>query len=180
MVLKLEDKKTIVSEVASVAKQALSLVAAEYSGLTVAQLTRLRKSARHSGVHIRVVRNTLARRALEGTQFACMQPELVGPLILAFSTEDPGAAARLIKEFVKDNEKLKVKALAIENQLLPPEGLQQLASLPTRDEGIAQLMSVMKAPITKLVRTMAEPHAKLVRTFAAIRDAKSKQAESAA
>lgn len=173
MVLKLEDKKTIVNEVAQVAKQALSLVAAEYSGLTVSQLTGLRKSARESGVYVRVVRNTLARRALEGTQFACLQDKLVGPLLLAFSQEDPGAAARLIKEFAKLNEKLKVTALAIENQLLPPEGLDRLASLPTRDEGIALLMSVMKAPITKLVRTMAEPHAKLVRTIAAIRDAKA-------
>lgn len=172
MVLKIDDKKAIVSEVADVAKQAVSLIAAEYSGLTVAQLTGLRKSAREAGVYMRVVRNTLARRALEGTQFACMQQELVGPLVLAFSKEDPGAAARVIRDFVKDNEKLKVKALAIENQLLPPEGLQTLANLPTRDEAIAQLMSVMKAPITKLVRTMAEPHAKLVRTIAAIRDAK--------
>lgn len=172
MVLKIDDKKAIVSEVADVAKQAVSLIAAEYSGLTVAQLTGLRKSAREAGVYMRVVRNTLARRALEGTQFACMQQELVGPLVLAFSQEDPGAAARVIRDFVKDNEKLKVKALAIENQLLPPEGLQTLANLPTRDEAIAQLMSVMKAPITKLVRTMAEPHAKLVRTIAAIRDAK--------
>ena len=138
MVLKLDDKKTIVSEVAVVAKQALSLIAAEYSGLTVAQLTQLRKSAREAGVHMRVVRNTLARRALEGTSFACMQEALVGPLILAFSNENPGAAARLIKEFVKTNDKLKVKALAIDNQLLPPEGLNTLASLPTRDEGIAQ------------------------------------------
>lgn len=176
MVLKLEDKKTIVSEVAGVAKQALSLVAAEYSGLTVSQLTGLRKSAREAGVYMRVVRNTLARRALEGTQFACMQQELVGPLLLAFSQEDPGAAARLIKDFVKDNEKLKVKALAIDSQLLGPEGLAKLASLPTRDEAIAQLMSVMQAPITKLVRTMAEPHAKLVRTIAAIRDAKQSEA----
>lgn len=176
MVLKLEDKKTIVSEVAGVAKQALSLVAAEYSGLTVGQLTGLRKSAREAGVYMRVVRNTLARRALEGTQFACMQQELVGPLLLAFSQEDPGAAARLIKEFVKTNEKLKVKALAIDSQLLGPEGLTKLASLPTRDEAIAQLMSVMIAPITKLVRTMAEPHAKLVRTVAAIRDAKQSAA----
>ncbi len=172
MVLKLEDKKTIVNEVAVVARQAMSLIAAEYSGLTVEQLTGLRKSAREAGVYMRVVRNTLARRALEGTQFACMQEELVGPLLLAFSQEHPGAAARLIKEFVKSNEKLKVKALAIENQLLPASGLNQLASLPTREEGIAQLMSVMKAPITKLVRTMAEPHAKLVRTLAAVRDAK--------
>ena len=174
--LKLEDKKTIVNEVAVVAKQAVSLVAAEYSGLTVAQLTRLRKSARESGVYMRVIRNTLARRALEGTQFACMQDTLVGPLLLAFSTEHPGAAARLIKDFAKDNEKLVVKALAIDNQLLPPQGLNQLASLPTRDEAIAQLMSVMQAPITKLVRTMAEPHAKLVRTIAAIRDAKQSAA----
>lgn len=176
MVLKLEDKKAIVSEVAAVAKQAVSLIAAEYSGLTVSQLTGLRKSAREAGVYMRVVRNTLARRALEGTQFACMQQTLVGPLLLAFSTEDPGAAARLIKDFVKENEKLKVKALAIDSQLLPPEGLSKLASLPTRDEAIAQLMSVMKAPITKLVRTMAEPHAKLVRTLAAIRDAKQSAA----
>ena len=137
MVLKLDDKKAIVNEVADVAKQAVSLIAAEYSGLTVSQLTGLRKSARASGVYMRVVRNTLARRALEGTQFACMQQELVGPLLLAFSKEDPGAAARLIRDFVKDNEKLKVKALAIESQLLPPEGLTKLASLPTRDEAIA-------------------------------------------
>lgn len=176
MVLKLEDKKAIVSEVAEVAKQALSLVAAEYSGLTVAQLTSLRKSARETGVYMRVVRNTLARRALEGTQFACMQEKLVGPLLLAFSKEDPGAAARLIKEFVKQAENLKVTALAIDNQLLPPEGLNTLASLPTYDEAIAQLMSVMQAPIVKLVRTLAEPQAKLVRTLAAIRDAKQSAA----
>ncbi len=176
MVLKLEDKKTIVNEVAGVAKQAISLIAAEYSGLTVAQLTRLRKSARESGVYMRVVRNTLARRALEGTAFACIQQALVGPLLLAFSNDDPGAAARLIKEFVKENEKLKVKALAIDSQLLPPESLNALASLPTRDEAIAQLMSVMLAPITKLVRTLVEPHAKLVRTVAAVRDAKQSAA----
>lgn len=176
MVLKLEDKKTIVSEVAEVARQAVSLIAAEYSGLTVAQLTELRKSARESQVYMRVVRNTLARRALKDTQFACMQEELSGPIILAFSQQDPGAAARLIKEFVKANEKLKVRALSIDNQLLPATGLDALASLPTRDEAIAQLMSVMKAPVTKLVRTLAEPQAKLVRVLAAIRDAKQSEA----
>jgi large subunit ribosomal protein L10 len=176
VVLKLDDKKTIVNEVADVAKHAVSLIAAEYSGLTVSQLTNLRKTARESGVYMRVVRNTLARRALEGTQFACMQDVLVGPLLLAFSKDHPGSAARVIKAFVKDNEKLKVKALALDNQLLPAEGLNTLASLPTREEGIAQLMSVMKAPITKLVQTMAEPHAKLVRTIAAIRDAKQSAA----
>lgn len=176
MVLKLEDKKTIVNEVAGIAKNAVSLIAAEYSGLTVGQLTKLRKTARESGVYMRVVRNTLARRALEGTQFSCIQEKLTGPLVLAFSQEDPGAAARLIKAFVRDNEKLKVMALAIENQLLPPEGLNTLASLPTRDEAIAQLMSVMLAPITKLVRTLAEPHTQLVRAVAAIRDQKQSAA----
>lgn len=176
MVLKLDDKKAIVSEVAGVAKQAVSLVAAEYSGLTVGQVTSLRKSMRDAGVYMRVVRNTLAKRALEGTQFACMQQELVGPLVLAFSKEEPGAAARLIKEFAKTNDKLKVKALALENQLLPASSLDMLASLPTRDEAIAQLMSVMLAPVTKLVRTMNEPHAKLVRTIAAVRDQKQSAA----
>jgi large subunit ribosomal protein L10 len=172
VVLKLEDKKTIVNEVAVVAKQALSLVAAEYSGLTVGQLTGLRKSAREAGVYMRVVRNTLARRAVEGTPFACVQDELVGPLVLAFSQEDPGAAARLMKAFAKDNEKLKVRIVAIDGQVLPGDGLSKLASLPTRLEAIAQLMSVMNAPVTKFVRTLAAPHTKLVRTVAAVRDQK--------
>ncbi len=176
MVLKLEDKKAIVDEVAEVARNAVSLIAAEYSGITVSQMTQLRKTARESGVYMRVVRNTLARRSVEGTSFACIQEKLVGPLVLAFSKEDPGAGARLIKEFAKTNEKLKVMALALDNQLLPPEGLHALASLPTRDQAIAQLMSVMLAPVTKLVRTLAEPHAMLVRTVAAVRD--KKQAEA--
>lgn len=176
MVLKLEDKKNIVSEVAQVAQHASSLIAAEYSQLTVKQLTALRKSARQANVYLRVVRNTLAHRALENTPFACLQPALVGPLMLAFSHEDPGAAARVIKQFIKNNEQLRVKALAINQRLLPPESLTVLASLPTRDEAIAQLMSVMLAPITKLVRTLAEPHSKLVRLLAAVRDAKEQTA----
>lgn len=176
MVLKLEDKKAIVGEVAEVARQAYSLVAAEYRGLTVEQMTTLRKSARESGVYMRIIRNTLARRALEGTQFACVQDELVGPLLLAFSNEDPGSAARLIKAFIKDNEALKVKALVIDSRLLPASGLNQVASLPTRDEAIALLMSVMNAPITQFVRTLAAPHTKMVRTFAAIREKKESAA----
>lgn len=176
MVLKLDDKKAIVNEVSDIAKHAVSLIAAEYSGLSVGQLTNLRKSARENNVYLRVVRNTLARRAFADTQFACMQDSLVGPLILAFSKEDPGAAARLIKEFVKDNEQLKVKAVALDNQLLPAENIAKLAALPTRDQAIAQLMSVMIAPITCLVRTLAEPQAKLVRTLAAIRDKKQSAA----
>src|SRR5579883_1850470 len=164
MALNLESKKAIVSEVNQVAGQSLSLIAAEYSGITVERITQFRKSAREAEVDVRVVRNTLARRALEGTQFACIQEKLVGPLLLAFSKKHPGAAARLIKEFVKENEQLKVKALALENQLLPPQALDTLANLPTAEEGIALLMSVMKAPMGKLVRTIAEPHARLVRT----------------
>lgn len=172
MVLKIEDKKAIVNEVAEVARRAVSLVAAEYSGLTVGQLTNLRKSARNAGVYMRVVRNTLARRAIQDTSFSCVDKELVGPLLLAFSVDDPGAAARLIRDFSKENEKLKVKALAIENQLLPPSDLNKLASLPTKQEALAQLLSVMQAPITKFVRTLAAPQTKLVRTFAALRDQK--------
>jgi len=176
MALRLEGKKAIVAEVAEVAKNALSVIAAEYSGMTVAQLTDLRKTARDAGVQIKVVRNTLARRAFEGTQFACMQKSLVGPLVLAFSKDDPGVAARIVKEFVKKCEKLKVKALSVEGKLLAANDLNALASLPTRNEAIAQLMSVMQAPITKFVRTLAEPHGKLVRTLAAVRDQKQQTA----
>jgi large subunit ribosomal protein L10 len=172
MTLRLEDKKTIVAEVAQVAKTATAVVAANYAGLTVAQLTNLRKSARESGVYMRVIRNTLASRAFEGTDFACMQPALVGPLVLAFSKEEPSAAARLMKDFSKMYDKLVVKALSVEGKLLPATDLAALASLPTRPEAISQLMSVMIAPISKFVRTMAEPQAKLVRTLAAVRDKK--------
>ena len=176
MTLRLEGKKAIVAEMAQVAGQASSVIAAQYSGLTVAQLTELREKARESGVFMKVVRNTLARRAFEGTKFACMDTALVGPLVLAFSKDEPGAAARVFKDYVKKWEKLEVKALSIDGQLLPGTDLNRLASLPTRNEAIAQLMSVMIAPVTKLVRTLAEPHAKLVRTIAAVRD--KKQAEA--
>lgn len=176
MAIRLEDKKAIVAEVAEIAKHATSVVAANYSGLTVAQLTEMRKSARSVGVYMRVVRNTLARRAFEGTQFTCMDPALVGPLVLAFSKEEPSAAARLIKDFAKKYDKLVVKALSVDGALLPGKDLDRLASLPTRNEAIALLMSVMKAPITKFVRTLAEPHGKLVRTIAAIRDKKQQAA----
>lgn len=175
MALRLEGKKAIVAEVAKVANDAVSLVAADYCGLTVAQLTEMRKTARETGVYMRVVRNTLARRALEGTRFACMQPALVGPLVLAFSKDDPGAAARLMRDYVKKCDKLQVKALSVEGMLLPAADLARLASLPTRDEAIAQLMAVMRAPIEKFVRTLAEPHAKLVRTIAAVRDKKQQE-----
>lgn len=176
MALNLEGKKAIVAEVAEVAKSATSIVAAQYAGLTVLQLTELRKTARNSGVYLRVIRNTLARRAFEGTQFACMDPALVGPLVLAFSKEDPGAAARLIKDFAKKFEKLVVKAVSIDGALLPASDLNRLASLPTKEQAIAQLMSVMLAPVTKFVRTLAEPHSQVVRAVAAIRDKKQQEA----
>lgn len=176
MTLKLNDKKAIVADVAAVAKQASSIVAASYSGLTVAQLTHLRKLSREAGVEVRVVRNTLARRAFEGTQFSCMDPALVGPLLLAFSKDDAGAAARVFRDFAKKVEKLQVKALSVDGALLAAKDLNRLANLPTRNEAIAQLMSVMQAPITKFVRTLAEPHGKLVRTLAAVRDQKQQSA----
>ena len=176
MTLRLEDKKAIVAEVAEVAKHATSLVAADYCGLTVAQLTALRQAARDAGVYVRVVRNTLAKRAFEGTKFTCMDSVLTGPLVLAFSKEEPSAAARVFKNFSKTCEKLEVKALSLDGILLPASDLNRLASLPTRDEAISLVMSVMLAPITKFVRTLAEPHAKLVRTFAALRDKKQQEA----
>lgn len=177
MKLTRENKKQIVSEVASVANSAIVAIAAEYRGLTVAQMTKLRMNARNSNVYLRVLRNTLARKALENTHFECMKKELKGPLILAFSNEDPGAPARLFRDFSKQNECLAVKMLSIGGVVHPAAKLEAMANLPTRDEAIAKLMYVFKAPIEKFVRTLAEPHAKLVRTIAAIRD--QKQQESA-
>lgn len=172
MALNLEGKKQVVSEVAAVAAEAHSAVAAEYRGLGVEALTDLRSKARQGGVYVRVVKNTLAKRALEGTDFECMRDGLVGPLILAFSQEDPGSAARVIKDFGKENELLNVKMLSIGGQLLDASELDRLASLPTKEQAISMLMAVMKAPVEKFVRTLNEPHAKMVRTVAAIRDQK--------
>lgn len=172
MALTLEEKKAIVAEVSDVASRAHSAIAAEYRGMTVEQLTQLRVSARNSGVYLRVVKNTLARRAIEGTEFECMKDGLVGPLILAFSQEDPGSAARIMEKFSKENDKLIVKLVSIGGQLLGPGHLSAVATLPTRDEAISQLMSVMQAPIAKLARTLKEVPSKLVRTVAAVKDAK--------
>jgi len=173
MALRLEDKKALVTEVNAVAQTALSVVAAEYRGLPVSKLTELRAKARACGVYMRVVKNTLARRAVAGTQFECVGAKLKGPLILAFSQEDPGAAARLIKGFAKDNDKLVPTLVSIGGVVLSAGDLERVASLPTRDQALAQLLGVLKAPIGKFVRTLAEPHAKLVRTIAAVKDQKS-------
>lgn len=172
MALNLEQKKAIVAEVAEVASGALSAIAAEYNGLSAEQMTELRAKAREQNVYLRVVRNTLARRALEGTDFECMNVALVGPLVLAFSQDDPGAAARVVKDFAKANDKLQVKVVSIGGKLLAASELERLAKMPTKEQAISMLISVMKAPVEKFVRTLAEPHAKLVRTVAAIRDSK--------
>ena len=172
MSLTLENKKAIVTEVAGVAAKAYSAVAAEYRGMTVGQMTKLRKEARNNGVYLRVIKNTLARRAVQGTDFECMQKSLVGPLVLAFSQEDPGCAARVMEKFAKENDRLKVTVVSIGGKVLAPSQLSAVASLPTKDQAISMLMSVMKAPIEKLARTLNEVPGKLVRTVAAIRDQK--------
>ena len=155
MALNLDGKKVVVEEVAEYAAKAYAAVAAEYRGLTVTELTELRKNARETGVYLRVVKNTLAKRAVAGTEFECMQDQLVGPLMLAFSMEDPGCAGRLISEFSKTHKNLIAKIVAIGGQAYDGSELDRLAKLPTRDQGIAMLMSVMKAPVEKLARTLA-------------------------
>lgn len=172
MALNLEQKKAVVAEVAEVAAKALAAVAAEYRGLTVEEMTDLRVKARASGVYVKVAKNTLVRRAVAGTDYECMQEALTGPILLAFSMDDPGAAARLVKEYSKDHQKLIARLVAVGGQLFDASELERLSTLPTYDQAIAMLMGVMKAPIEKFVRTLAEPHAKLVRTVAAVRDAK--------
>jgi large subunit ribosomal protein L10 len=172
MALNLEDKKALVAEVAEVAAKAQSVVAAEYRGLSVGQMTELRAKARKSGVYMRVVKNTLARKALVGTAFESMGPKLKGPLVLAFSKDDPGAAARVVKDFAKVNEKLVAMLVSLGGQVLPGAELERVASLPTREQALSMLLGVLKAPIQKFVRTLAEPPAKLARAIAAVRDQK--------
>ena len=167
MALRLEDKKALVKEVNAVAGDSVTAVAAEYRGLTVAEMTELRKEARNAGVYMRVVKNTLARRAVEGTEFECMQDTLKGPILLAFAKDDPGAAARVIKNFAKEHNALQAVSLSAGGQLLPASDLATLADLPTLDQARAMLLGVMMAPMTKLARTLAEPSAMLARTLSA-------------
>ena len=172
MALKLEQKQAIVAEVNEAAGKALSAVVADYRGLTVGQMTELRAKARTNGVYLKVIRNTLAKRAMEGTDYECLKTALVGPILVAFSQQDPGAAARLLKEYSKTFVRLEVKALSIGGVLLGADQLDRVATLPTRDEALSLLMAVMQAPIAKLARTLNEVPAKLVRTVAAVRDQK--------
>lgn len=172
MPLRLEDKQAIVAEVNEAASGALSAVLADYRGLTVSELTELRKLAREQSVYLRVIRNTLARRAVAGTEFECLQDTFVGPTILALSIDDPGAAARLMKDFAKGHEQLEVKALAVGGEALGPEQLDRLANLPTRDQALGQLASVLQAPVTKLARTLNDVPGKVARVLAAVKDQK--------
>ncbi|MBA2649129.1 MAG: 50S ribosomal protein L10 [Legionella sp.] len=173
MRIDLAAKKVVVEEVTAVASKAISAVVADYRGLTVNQMTLLRSKARKSGVYLRVVRNTLTRRAFKDTELECLNDYLVGPLFIALSLEAPSDAARLLKEFTKTFEKLEIKALSVGGKIYKADQLEMVASLPTRDEAISKLMYVLKAPIEKFVRTLAEPTAKLARTLTAVKDKKS-------
>jgi large subunit ribosomal protein L10 len=172
MPLNLEDKKALVAEVAEVAASAQSVVAAEYRGITVSQMTDLRAKARAQGVYMRVVKNTLARKAVSGTSFEAIGSHLKGPLVLAFSKDDPGAAARVVKDFAKTNDKLVATLVSLGGPVLPGKDLDKVAALPTREQALSMLLGTLKAPIEKFVRTVAAPHTKLVRTIAAVRDQK--------
>lgn len=175
MAMKLEQKQIIVAEVSDIAKSSVSLIAADYRGIPVPAMTELRTKARDNGVYLRVVRNTLARRAFKDTEFECTHDALTGPMMLAFSREEPGAAARLLKDFKKANPTLEVVMIALGGKMVAPSQLDAVATLPTKDEAISRLMSVMQAPITKFVRTLAATPEKLVRTLDAVREQKASQ-----
>lgn len=172
MALSFAEKQAVVAEVSEVAAKAYSAIAAEYRGMTVEELTALLVQARQAGVYLRVVKNSLARRALAETEFACMREGLTGPLVLAFSRQDPGSAARVVADFAKTHPKLAVKLVSIGGRLLPASEITTLAKMPTYEEALSLLMAVMKAPVQKLARTLQEVPGKLARTLAAIRDAK--------
>lgn len=176
MPIGLKEKQAIVAEVNETASAALSAVMADYRGVSVDNMTELRKVARDQNVHVQVIRNTLAKRAFEGTEFECMNEVLLGPNILAFSLEDPGAGARLFKDFAKTNETFEIRALSVGGKLLAADQIDALAKLPTRDQGLAMLMSVMLAPVTKLTRTLNEVPTKVTRAVAAVRDQKQQEA----
>ena len=154
MALNLSQKQEVVAELADVAAKAHSLIAAEYAGITVGQMTSMRKKARENGVYLRVVKNTLASRAVQGTDYECVQDSLVGPLLYAFSTEEPGAAGRLIKEFAKGNDKLQPKIVSMGGQLYPVSHVDVLASLPTRDQALAMLARVLAEPASMFARAI--------------------------
>lgn len=176
MALNLEGKKQIVAEVSETASGALSLVIADSRGVNVTDMTELRAKAREANVKLRIVRNTLARRALADTEYECVSDTLAGPSLFGFSMEDPGACARIFKGFAKENDKFEIKALSVGGELLGADKIDVLAKLPTRDQALASLAAVMIAPVTKLVRTFNEVPTKVTRVVAAVKDKKAEEA----
>lgn len=178
MALSYQDKQAIVAEISDVASESISLVVADYRGLSVSQMTDLRKKARESDVYLRVVRNTLARRAFKDTEFECMDEALVGPLVFGFAKNEPGAAARLFKNFAKENDQLEVKALSLAGTFYDASQLDAVASLPSRDEAFSQLAAMLLAPVTNLARLLQEPSASLARALDSLKQQKEANGES--
>ncbi len=176
MPIGLKEKQAIVAEVNDAAGKALSAVMADYRGVPVAGMTQLRRQAREAGVYVRVIRNTLAKRAFEGTDYECLTGTLTGPNVLAFSLEDPGAAARVFKEFAREHDAFEIKALSVGGKLYPGDQIDVLAKLPTHDEALSTLMGVMLAPVTKLARTFNDVPGRVTRVMAAVRDQKQQAA----
>lgn len=172
MSLSLEEKKVVVEQVSNALSGSQAAIVAEYRGLTVEQMTNLRREARNAGVYLQVVKNTLVRRAVQGSDFECLDEHLKGPLALAAS-EDPVAVAKVLSAFAKDNELLAIKAGAMSGKPLSMEEIQALAKLPGREELLAKLVGTLQAPVAKFVRTLNEVPAAFVRTLAAVRDAKA-------
>jgi large subunit ribosomal protein L10 len=172
MALNLEAKKVIVKQVNSLASDAVSVGVAEYRGLTVEQMTNLRSAAIQANVSLRVVKNTLAKRALTETTCECVMPVLNGPVILGFSQEDPGAVARVFKDFAKENEDLIVRGLGVSGEFVDADQIKRIADLPTKDQAISLMMALMLAPVEKLARTLNEVPTKVTRVVAAVRDQK--------
>jgi large subunit ribosomal protein L10 len=171
MSLNIDEKKAVVAEVSEILDGAQAAILAEYRGLTVSAMTDLRNSAREAGVHLRVVKNSLAKRAVDGSSFECLQEYMSGPLAYAMS-EDPAACAKVLKNFAKDNEELIIKVGAMSGKVLDENEINALAKLPGREELLAKLMGTMKAPAQKFVGTLNAVPGTFVRTLAAVRDSK--------
>lgn len=174
MSLNLEQKQAVVSEVAAQLGKAQAVIVAEYRGLNVGAVTDLRTRARKSGVYLRVLKNTLARRAVKGTPFESLSEQMVGPLMYSIS-QDPVAGAKVLSAFAKDNDKFVIRGGAMPNVLMSVTDVKALAMLPSRDELLAKLMGTLQAPVATLMRTMNEVPGRFVRTLAAVRDAKAGQ-----
>ena len=171
MSLNLEEKKAVVAEVSEQVSKAQAIVLAEYRGIEVGEMTKLRAQARSSGVYLRVLKNTLVRRAVDGTPFSGLANNMVGPLVFGIST-DPVAAAKVLNDFAKTNDKFVIKAGAMPNQVMDANGVKALASMPSREELLAKLLGTMQAPVAKFVRTLNEVPTSFVRGLAAVRDQK--------